>query len=381
MLGGFNIALVDVVDSGKDDIQFGCLIKINLSWAGFAFEDEIWFIAAVVGKYRLQHVVEIGGLVWIGIGWERFSWLQQKDFVYALEVAFVVYHLFWDVVQPSFGVEEVFLGQVDVASQYLLEGDLFDQQIDQEGGLVICVNIVDAHEGVVKIVGFKDSEIVDAEIWTWKAAEESRYFFLDIIKFIFMLLEKLIGNRVEGGEGDGFRDQSEQDHEDSFELEGHGVAVDEVSDWLPVDDLDECVDEETYFLEEWVAELDCFVVELYVFAELAGQQLDEHLSFERGVPGFLHVVKPLLADSPGLEELAGCEVGEDVVGEHLCGEFADGRLGVEVEGILTFNGHYVGLAHLEFDVALDRIVLDYVCWIRYFLLRAIAVRFDMFDRP
>ena len=51
-----------------------------------------------------------------------------------------------------------------MASQYLLEGDLFDQQIDQEGGLVVCVNIVDAHEGVVKIVGFKDSEIVDAEI-------------------------------------------------------------------------------------------------------------------------------------------------------------------------------------------------------------------------
>ena len=46
--------------------------------------------------------------------------------------------------------------------------------------------------------------------------------------------------------------------------------MDEISNWLPVDDLDEGMDEKTYFLEEGVTKLDCFVVELYVFAELAG---------------------------------------------------------------------------------------------------------------
>ena len=83
------------------------------------------------------------------------------------------------------------------------------------------------------------------------------------------------------------------------------------------------MDEETYFLEEGVAKLDCFVVEFYIFAELAGEELDEHLSFECGVPGFFDVIEPLLADSPGLEELASGEVREDVVGEHFWGEFAE----------------------------------------------------------
>ena len=81
--------------------------------------------------------------------------------------------------------------------------------------------------------------------------------------------------------------------------------------------------------------------------------MDEHLSFECGMPGFLDIVKPLFADSPGLEELAGGEVWENVVGEHFGGEFAEGRLSVEVEGILTFYCHYVGLVHFEFDKALD----------------------------
>ena len=84
----------------------------------------------------------------------------------------MVDHLFRDIVQPSFGVEEVFLGQVDMASQYLLEGNLFDQQIDQEGGLVICVDIINAHEGIIQIVSLKNSEIIDAEIGAGKAAEE-----------------------------------------------------------------------------------------------------------------------------------------------------------------------------------------------------------------
>ena len=99
------------------------------------------------------------------------------------------------------------------------------------------------------------------------------------------------------------------------------------------------------------------------------------------MPGFLDIVKPLFADSPGLEELAGGEVWENVVGEHFGGEFAEGRLSVEVEGILTFYCHYVGLVHFEFDKALDWIVFDYICWIRCILLRAIAVRFEMFDSP
>ena len=68
MFSRFDITLIDVVDSGKDDIQFGGFVKINLSLTGFIFEDEIWFIPTVVGKYGLKHVVEIGGFVGVGIG-------------------------------------------------------------------------------------------------------------------------------------------------------------------------------------------------------------------------------------------------------------------------------------------------------------------------
>ena len=73
MLSRFYIALVDIVDCREDDIQFGGFVEVNLGEAGLAFEDKIWFIAAVVGEYGLEHVVEIGGFVGVGIGGKRFS--------------------------------------------------------------------------------------------------------------------------------------------------------------------------------------------------------------------------------------------------------------------------------------------------------------------
>ena len=47
------------------------------------------------------------------------------------------------------------------------------------------------------------------------------------------------------------------------------------------------MDEKADLLEERVSELNSLVVELNVFAELAGQQLNEHLPLESGVPGLL----------------------------------------------------------------------------------------------
>jgi len=69
LLSGFNVALVDIVDSWEDDIQLGGLIKEDLGRAVLAFEHKIWFFTAVVGKYRLEHVVEVGQLVGVVISW------------------------------------------------------------------------------------------------------------------------------------------------------------------------------------------------------------------------------------------------------------------------------------------------------------------------
>jgi hypothetical protein len=58
----------------------------------------------------------------------------------------------------------------------------------------------------------------------------------------------------------------------------------DVSDCLPVDDLNQSVDEQTDLLEERVTKLDSFVVKFNVFTELASKKLHKHLSFESSMP-------------------------------------------------------------------------------------------------
>lgn len=84
-----------------------------------------------------------------------------------------------------------------------------------------------------------------------------------------------------------------------------------------MDDLYEGVDQQAQFLEEGVAELDGLVEELDVLAELAGQQLHEHLALEGRMPGLLHALQPLLAHRPHLEQLRGRQVREDMVHKQI----------------------------------------------------------------
>jgi hypothetical protein len=86
-------------------------------------------------------------------------------------------------------------------------------------------------------------------------------------------------------------------------LKGEGVGCDGCCDDVPVQDLNQGVDEQTYFLEKGITQLDSLVVKLNVFAKLACQQLHKHLPLECRVPRLLHVVQPLLAHRPALEQL------------------------------------------------------------------------------
>lgn len=194
-------------------------------------------------------------------------------------------------------------------------------------------------------------------------------------------VEEFLVDVAEGGEGDVFAGESEDDDEDAFELECEGVVADGLVDVLPLDDLDERVDEQAQLLEERVAELDGLVEELDVLAELAGQQLHEHLPLEGRVPGLLHALQPLLAYSPHPEQLRGREVREDVVDEEVGGQRGEGGLSVEVERVLVPDLHVVVLADLELYEALGGVVLDDVGWVRRELLRASAERLVRLARP
>lgn len=138
-----------------------------------------------------------------------------------------------------------------------------------------------------------------------------------------MFLVESISDGVESREGDFLSDESQQDHQDPFELEGHVVAVDEDISCLPVDDLNQGMNQETDLLEERVTQLNCLVVKLNIFAELTGQQLHEHLTFESRMPGLLHVVQPLLADPSHLEQLASRQVRVHMVNKGLGWQIAE----------------------------------------------------------
>lgn len=93
------------------------------------------------------------------------------------------------------------------------------------------------------------------------------------------------------------------------------------------------------------------------------------------------MIEPLFAYWPYLEQLTSRQVGKDVVYEHLWRKFPQHWGPVKVEGILAFDGHDVAFAHFEFDEPFGRVVLHDVSWIETNLLRAMAVRLDMLERP
>lgn len=70
-----------------------------------------------------------------------------------------------------------------------------------------------------------------------------------------------------------------------------------------------------------------------------------------------------------------------MVDKQLRRNFFKLRSSVEVERILTLDGHDVALAHFKLNKTLSRIVFNYISYIKENLLRAIAVRLDMLESP
>ena len=91
---------LQTIHSCQDKVQFSSTIKINLSWIRFAFYNEIWFITTSIGKYRLQHLLEIRHLFsWLSIITKTIHWsLQQKDLINSLKISLLIYNFSWNIV-------------------------------------------------------------------------------------------------------------------------------------------------------------------------------------------------------------------------------------------------------------------------------------------
>ena len=196
-----------------------------------------------------------------------------------------------------------------------------------------------------------------------------------------MLVEEGVVDSVESGQFDGLPSESEDDEEYPLGLQGECVGVDGLVDSVPLDDLDERVDEQAQLLEEGVPELDSLVEELDVLAELAGQQLRVHLPLERRVPRLAHVLHPLLADSPHAEQLRCRQIGKDVVHEEIGSDTGHGRIPIEKQRVFVPDGHVVVLAHFEFDEPFGGVVLDDVGLVGMGVLSAKAERLERLAMP
>ncbi len=111
-------------------------------------------------------------------------------------------------------------------------------------------------------------------------------------------------------------------------------------------------------MEKWVAQLDYLIVELNLFAKLACHQLDEHLSFEGGMPSVLNIIHPFLTDLPGLKELKRRKIRKQVMRIKIIGYISEYRCPIVLELILILNGHDIIFAHLELYEPVGSVVLE-----------------------
>lgn len=68
-----------------------------------------------------------------------------------------------------------------------------------------------------------------------------------------MLIVEGISDRVKIGDGYGFSDEPEQNDHNPFELQRQCVGVDQISNYFPIDNFDECVNKQAYFLKKGVS--------------------------------------------------------------------------------------------------------------------------------
>lgn len=308
--------------------------------------------------------MEIGHLVPVLFGFLLLSWshsLEQEDLVDSLQEVFWMRHLEGEPVQSGLQIHEILLRKVQVVLQNLLECQLLHEDQQQQRGLILGLHFVAPHEGIVQDVGLQHSELLDAHAGPRKILKEVPHFVLDGRHLVPVLDPQLLFIEVvDGVELNAFSEEPHQNEHDPLEGEVDGVVGDGLVDGLPLDDLDEGVEEEGELVEERVAELDAFVEEFDIFAELARQQLHVHLSLECGVPGLLDVREPLLAHLARPEQLPGRQVREHVLGEQSRRHAPQVGGQVVRYGVLIFYCHHVVLAHLELYEPFARIVLQAV---------------------
>jgi hypothetical protein len=70
-----------------------------------------------------------------------------------------------------------------------------------------------------------------------------------------------------------------------------------------------------------------------------------------------------------------------MIDEGLGGDLSELRCFVEVQRVFAFYRHYITLAHFKLYIPLAGVMLDYISLIEPKILRAMAVRFDIFDNP